>query len=126
VPNPSLVLIPGMYAEVNLNLERRQGTLAIPLSAVDTTDGAANSGHVMVVSPEQRIEVRKVTLGLEGANLVEVRSGLSEGDLVVIGSRAALQAGEQVQPKVTVIAAAKEEPCPSSPSTLPTSSWWFA
>jgi len=108
VPNPSLVLIPGMYAEVNLNLERRQGTLAIPLSAVDTTDGAANSGHVMVVSPEQRIEVRKVTLGLEGANLVEVRSGLSEGDLVVIGSRAALQAGEQVQPKVTVIAAAKE------------------
>ena len=35
VPNPSLVLIPGMYAEVNLTLDRRNKVLAIPVIAVD-------------------------------------------------------------------------------------------
>jgi RND family efflux transporter MFP subunit len=102
VPNPSLVLIPGMYAEVNLTLDHHADALAIPISAVDA------NGRVMVVTPDQRVEVRVVSLGLETANLVEVRSGLREGDLVVIGNRASLQEGQQVSPKVTTMAAAKE------------------
>jgi RND family efflux transporter MFP subunit len=107
VSNPSLVLIPGMYAEVNLTLDRRAGALAIPVSAVD---GGADPGvgQVMLVTPDEKVEVRKVSLGLETANLVEVLSGLREGDLVVIGSRASLQAGQQVKPKVTSMAALKE------------------
>jgi len=107
VSNPSLVLIPGMYAEVNLTLDRRAGTLAIPVSAVD---GGADpgAGQVMLVTPDEKVEVRKVSLGLETANLVEVLSGLREGDLVVIGSRASLQAGQPVKPKVTSMAALKE------------------
>src|SRR5581483_5559853 len=35
VPNPSLVLVPGMYAEVNLTLDSRHGVVAVPVSAVD-------------------------------------------------------------------------------------------
>ena len=103
VPNPSLVLIPGMYAEVNLTLDRRPGALAIPVSAVDAGT-EPNNGRVMLVSPEGKVEARKVSLGLETANLVEVLSGLRDGDLVVIGSRASLQAGQQVKPKITSMA----------------------
>jgi hypothetical protein len=33
---------------------------------------------------------------------VEIRAGLSEGDLVVVGSRAGLKTGQEVQPKITV------------------------
>jgi RND family efflux transporter MFP subunit len=107
VPNPSLVLVPGMYAEVNLTLASRPKALSIPLSAVDR--GAdSDSDHVMAITADNRVEVRKVALGLETANLVEVLSGLREGELVVIGNRASLQANQQVAPKVTTLAAAKE------------------
>ena len=44
--------------------------------------------------------MRKIELGIETANKVEVRSGLKEGDMVVIGGRATLQPGEEVRPKV--------------------------
>jgi hypothetical protein len=33
----------------------------------------------------------------------EVLSGLSEGDLVVVGSRSGLQAGQKVEPKVVLL-----------------------
>lgn len=103
VENPSLVLIPGMYAEVNLTLSQRNSVLAIPVTAVDIDSNNASAGGVMVVTPNNVIEPRKIELGLETANRVEVRSGLNEGDLVVIGSRAGLQPGEEVHAKVTTI-----------------------
>lgn len=106
VPNDNLLLIPGMYAEVNLTLDRRNGVIAVPLTAVDMDENAA-AGHVLLVTPTNTVETRKVTLGLQTANLVEVRSGLNDGDLVVIGGRSALQAGQEVRPKVTVMSAGK-------------------
>ena len=107
VPNPSLLLIPGMYAEVNLTLDRSYQALTVPVSAVDAnSDGSG--GTVMLVTGE-RVEVRKVSLGLETANLVEVRSGLHAGDLVVIGARSALEAGQQVKPKITSMDALRDK-----------------
>jgi RND family efflux transporter MFP subunit len=117
VPNPSLVLIPGMYAEVNLSLARRDAVLAIPVTAVDQEEDNSQSeggkpavakGRVMIITPNNRVESRQIELGLETANRVEVRSGLNEGDLVVIGGRAGLQPGQEVRPKLTAIAAAKQ------------------
>ena len=104
VPNPSLVLIPGMYAEVNLTLDRRSAVLAVPIPAVDFGSDEA-SGQVTVVTPENRIEIRKVNLGLQNANGVEIRSGLRAGDLVVTGNRSSLRAGQEVHPKMTDLAA---------------------
>ncbi len=101
VPNASLLLIPGMYAEVNLTMDRRAGALAIPLAA-------AGESKVMVVTADNRLEVRKVELGIETANFVEVRSGLKEGEMVVIGNTGGLQAGQQVKPKVTSMVASKD------------------
>ena len=103
VANPSLLLIPGMYAEVNLTLAQRNAVLAIPVTAVDVDSSDASQGRVMVVTHNNRIEPRKIRLGLETATRVEVRSGLNEGDLVVIGSRSGLQPDEEVHPKVTTI-----------------------
>ena len=110
VPNPSLVLIPGMYAEVNLTLDRRAKVLAIPVMAVDMDNsdaqpGAAQIGQVLIVTPNNRVEKRKVTLGIESSNNVEVRSGLNEGDSVVLSGRSTLQPGREVRPKVTTMSA---------------------
>jgi len=102
VPNPSLVIIPGMYAEVDLTLARRNRVVSVPSAAI----GAA--GDVMVVNSDNRVEVRKVQTGMETADLTEVKGGLGPGDLVVIAGRASLQPGEAVRPKVTVMVAGKE------------------
>jgi len=104
VPNPSLALIPGMYAEVNLTLARRDAVIAVPVMAVD--EDAAGGGSVMVITPNNRVDVRHVALGIETANRVEIRSGLNDGDMVVLTGRASLKAGREVRPKVTAMAAA--------------------
>jgi RND family efflux transporter MFP subunit len=101
VPNPSLVLIPGMFAEVSLTLQRRDAAVAIPVMAVDRRANDVASGSVMVVTPMHRVDTREVKLGMETAQSVEVRSGLNEGDLVVLSGRSGLRAGEEVRPKVT-------------------------
>ena len=104
VENPSLVLIPGMFAEVDLTLDHRDNVLAIPITAFDSTGD--NAGRVMVVTPDNKIEVRDVVPGLQDTANVEIRSGLKSGDMVITANRASLRAGEEVRPKLTSIATA--------------------
>lgn len=104
VDNPGLVLVPGMFAEVDLTLDHRDNILTIPVTALDSTGD--NTGRVTVVTPENRIEVRNVIPGLQDASNIEVRSGLQEGDRVVTANRASLHAGEEVRPQLTSVAAA--------------------
>jgi RND family efflux transporter MFP subunit len=103
VPNASLVLIPGMYAEVDLTVDHRNRVLTVPIPAVDFGSDES-SGQVTTVTPEGRVELRKVTLGLQTASSIEIRSGLREGDLVVTGNRSSLRSGQEVRPKPTDIA----------------------
>jgi RND family efflux transporter MFP subunit len=102
VPNPNLVLIPGMYAEADLTTDHRAGVLTVPIPAVDL-GGDDTSGQVTVLTPENRIEIRKVQLGAQTENRIEVRSGLREGDFVVTGNRSSLKTGQQAHPKLTEV-----------------------
>src|SRR5262249_48771831 len=97
VSNPALVLLPGMYAEVVLTLERRPHALALPTEAIS---GQETNPTVMLGEAEGKLEIREVKLGLETANRVEVLSGLAAGDLVLTGNRSQLRPGQRVQPKV--------------------------
>jgi len=108
VPNPNLVLIPGMYAEVDLTLHERIRVLTLPVTAVDVDGTNTSQGRVLVVAANNRVQARSIALGMETASRMEVRSGLNEGDLVVLSGRAALQAGQAVKPKLTVLAAESE------------------
>lgn len=93
VQNPSLTLIPGMYAEVNLHIAESRGALAVPLDAVDRSTAAA---RVFVVASGV-IHIVPVTLGLETDQNVEILSGVREGDTVVAGRHAGLREGQKVQ-----------------------------
>lgn len=106
VMNPRLILIPGMYAEVNLTLDRRGAVLAVPIPAVDLSVDES-SGQIAIVTPENRIEFRKVQLGLQSAASVEIRSGVRPGDLVVTGNRSSLRPGQEVRPKLIDLASAE-------------------
>ena len=97
VPNPSLILVPGMYAEVKLTVEERKNVLTVPVEAVD---GSLNAARVFIVVPSGEIRIIPVTLGLEGPREIEVRSGnIKDGDAIVVGSRSGLKEGIKVLPK---------------------------
>lgn len=97
VRNPNHVLVPGLYAEADLTLEHREDIPTIPLQAVNH-EGEKNT--VYVVTRNNEIEDRPITLGLQTANDAEVVSGLAEGEQVVVSDRSGLKAGETVQPTV--------------------------
>jgi RND family efflux transporter MFP subunit len=97
VPNPGRVLLPGLYAEATITLEKKDNAIAVPLQAVDQ-DG--DQSRVDVLDSSNRIERRPIALGIQTATDAQVFSGLQEGDMVVVSDRSGLQAGQTVQPKM--------------------------
>jgi RND family efflux transporter MFP subunit len=98
VPNPQGVLIPGVYAEATLTLDRKGDTLAVPLQAINQE---GNNATVMVVDGSNTVHRREVTLGMQNENYAEVVRGLKEGEEIVVSDRSGLRPGETVRPKFT-------------------------
>jgi RND family efflux transporter MFP subunit len=73
-------LRPGMTASADVVLLK--DVLTVPLKAVKH-DEAHDQYHVMVKTPEGKIEPRDVTLGAGSIGFVQVKSGLKVGDVVV-------------------------------------------
>ncbi len=98
IGNPTGELIPGLYAEATITLNRSGEALTIPVQAVDQQEDRAS---VMLIDPSSRIQTRQIVLGMEAdsANNAEVLSGLSEGEEVIISDRSGLKPGQLVQPK---------------------------
>jgi RND family efflux transporter MFP subunit len=94
VENKDLSLTPGMYANTNLQLERHANVLTIPSQAVVENGSKA---QVFVVDNSNHVEIRDVALGLQGSAVVEIKTGLSEGERVITGGQSRYQAGETVK-----------------------------
>jgi RND family efflux transporter MFP subunit len=90
-------LMPGMYTESEISLRQVPNALTVPLEAVVRNGDEAT---VLAVDSKNRIEERHIKLGLEDNSRVEVLSGLSEGECVVIGNRSEFRSGQKVQPKL--------------------------
>jgi RND family efflux transporter MFP subunit len=97
VPNLDHSLIPGLYAEAALSLERKLDALFVPLQAINH-EGDQTTAYV--VNRQNKIEDRKLILGLQTANEAGVLSGLNEGDQVVVSDRSGLKPGQNVRPQV--------------------------
>ena len=93
VRNPG-PLKPGFFAEVTLATETRQGALTVPESAVQ----ASEKGFVAYVVEGDTARQRPLKLGLRTADgQVEVLSGLSAGQTVVVEGSDRLADGVKVQ-----------------------------
>lgn len=68
--------------------------VAVPLTAILYGTG----GTVVQVVRRQRIETRRVEVGLMSAGRVEIREGLTDGDIVVARAGALLREGDPVRP----------------------------
>lgn len=95
LPNPDRLLRPGMIAEVRIQTDRRVRAVTVPVeSLVRQPDGAT---VVFVVrAAEGRVESRRVEVGRVLGQQVEVTSGLSGEEQVVVGGQHRLHDGDRV------------------------------
>jgi multidrug efflux system membrane fusion protein len=96
VENPARELRPGFFADVNVEVAERKGSLVVPQTAVLPTD----RGFVgYVLKGENRVEKRTLRLGLytpDGS--VEILEGLQPGDKVIVRGAAVLSDDSVVTP----------------------------
>ena len=94
VPNPDLQLTAGLFAEGRVALDTKRA-LAVPFTAVDSR-GTTPVLHRLAGG---RVQVVEVKLGVrdEVAEMVEVLSGLANGDTVLLGSAQGITEGSRVR-----------------------------
>lgn len=80
VPNPGLRLKPGMFATIFFDAVVGSNVLAVPRGAVVVT-GERNL--VFVRDGEGMLQPREVVLGARSADMIQVLSGLMEGETIV-------------------------------------------
>jgi RND family efflux transporter, MFP subunit len=93
---------PGMSASVSIQTARRQNALSIPLQAITTrtdlipdslrTQMGVNESkeQVFVVKPDNTVEVRVITTGIQDLSNIEVLTGMSDDEKIVTGPFSAI------------------------------------
>ncbi|TPW09336.1 MAG: cobalt-zinc-cadmium resistance protein CzcB, partial [Acidimicrobiaceae bacterium] len=88
VPNPGGRLKPEMFATVALGEGEPRPMVVVPKAAIQVIDGRS---AVFVAGPGGRFWLRTVELGAEADDLIEVKSGLTASDRIVVAGSFALK-----------------------------------
>ena len=92
IPNPDRALVPGMYVDVTFQLQAN-GMVQVPASALVFR---ASGPQVAVVDDAARVSFRKVSIGRDDGNVVELASGVSAGERVALNISSQIGEGEKV------------------------------
>ncbi|OCF94154.1 efflux transporter periplasmic adaptor subunit [Gilliamella sp. wkB195] len=85
VDNPDHLLRISMTAQVYIVLAEAKNVLTIPSQAVQK-NLADNKAIIYLLDQHNNVEEREVSLGINNNVNVEIKSGLKEGEVVIIGS----------------------------------------
>jgi RND family efflux transporter MFP subunit len=96
VPNSQGKILPGMYATVQLAVSRTHAPVLIAGDAIVTR---ASGASVAVVDPDNTVQYHAVQLGRDYGLEVEVTSGLSDGQVVVVNPTDDVRDGVKVKPQ---------------------------
>ncbi len=97
VPEGSMIL-PGMVGQINVLVENAGVSMInVPLTAVAAApDGSA---YVWLMDPDSKtVSKQDVTLGNARGDMIEVASGLTDGDIVITAGLNKLQVGMTIRP----------------------------
>ncbi len=95
VPNPDGLLLPGMYAQVELSNTRPNPPLLIPSDAL-ISSGAGT--QVALVRPNHHVHLGTIVAGRDYGDRIEVMSGLHEGDVIVANPGDIMHEGDEIDP----------------------------
>ena len=94
-PNSENVLRPGLYAKVRTALTVRKDALLVSQRAVSETQGRY---QIAVVTPENNVEIRPVTVGERVGSQWIIAQGLAPGEQVIVDGLQKLKPGVTVHP----------------------------
>jgi RND family efflux transporter MFP subunit len=95
VKNTDGVLLPGMYALVDLSSPRSNPPVLLPGDALIVR---ADGTEVAVVRPDHTIHLQKIQVGRDYGDKLEIISGLEPGDLVIANPSDTVREGVKVDP----------------------------
>ena len=95
-PNPSGLLMPGMFARIKLSGEVVPNAILVPQRSVQQLLGKS---FVMVVGNENKSEARTVELGEQVGSYFIVTSGINKNDTVVVEGLTNLREGVELDVK---------------------------
>lgn len=93
IPNPELVLRPGMWASVQIDLEKKSDAHLLPAEALVVEK---NKMSVFVVRDSKAQKIPVKTAFDDGVN-IEITSGLTPGDAVILTGKQAVTDGQPVK-----------------------------
>ncbi len=93
VPNPEGLLIPGGVVGVITERGKPRPALMVPQSAVQLDQAGR---YVLVVDEAKKVELRRVTTGVEQGREIVVTDGLKEGELVIVEGIQKVRPGQVV------------------------------
>jgi RND family efflux transporter MFP subunit len=100
VRNADRVLLPGLYAEADLQFDQKQNIPCVPVQALSHQGGKV---FVWVVQSDGTLQDRTVQVGLQTTTDAEIVSGLNEGEQVVVSDLASLKVGQKVRPQTVAV-----------------------
>ena len=95
-PNPDDLLLPGMFARGQLEQAVNSEAIAVPQQAV--AHGADGGATVLVVTPENKVEVRPIKTDTAVGDKWIVTGGLTTGERVIVEGLQKVQPGMTVNP----------------------------
>jgi RND family efflux transporter MFP subunit len=93
IPNPDRKLVSGMYAQVELHVDRQDQPILVPATAV-LFDA---SGTRAAVVKDGAVHWRKVDIGADLGDRLAIANGLAEGEAVAVAPSERLLEGMRVQ-----------------------------
>lgn len=94
LPNEAHKLEPGMFGTAELILHSNNQAITVPQEALVTMQG---QNGVFIVDAQKTARFKPVETGIIVDNLVEIISGLEEGDAVVVIGQTRLRDGQKVE-----------------------------
>jgi RND family efflux transporter MFP subunit len=96
VRNPTGTLLPGAYAQVHFDAKLPGQRLSLPINALLFRPEGTMAA---TVGPDSRINLKKLTIGRDFGDNLEILQGIALGDNVVLNPVDSLEQGEKVEAK---------------------------
>jgi RND family efflux transporter MFP subunit len=93
LPNPDHALVPGMYVQVSFEL-KNSGLVQVPAAALLFR---SKGPQIAVIDENGVVSIKDVTIARDDGNVVEIGSGLTIGDKVVLNLSTQIVDGEKVK-----------------------------
>ena len=97
-PNPERLIRPGQFARVKVNIKQANDAIVIPQKCANELQGQYS---VLLVTDENKIESRQITVSHRVGEFFIVSEGLNSGDKIILEGLQKARSGMEIIPEIT-------------------------